>query len=182
MRNRFLLLVSLFLFFESSMEGIINNWTTLFLADVYHMGNRAALYSLSAFVAGMAAMRTVTGAFVRNTDEKKIFSSCYLIIPAALIIIKTGSGIAASVSGLFLLGAGLSYAFPVMLGLIGSRFADTSGTAMSIALVIGLVGNMAVNYLMGAVAKFYGTGNLLLFATVEFVILVSLAAVIFRRV
>jgi hypothetical protein len=86
-----------------------------------------------------------------------------------------------AVSALFILGAGLSYGFPVMLGFIGSRFADNSGSAMSIAFVIALTGNMSVNYAMGFIAKYYGIGQLLTVAIVEFLSLLILSYFIFKK-
>lgn len=178
--NRFLILVSVFLFFESSAEGIINNWTTLYLLDNNHIENEKALFALSAFVAGMSVMRLITGGLLRNVSEKKIYTGCFAIILAGLAIFRFLHGEVAAVSGLFLTGAGLSYGFPVMLGFIGSLFVNLSGTAMSVALAFSLIGNMSLNYLMGLIAKNLGIRYFITLVFLEVLVLIFLAAIIFR--
>jgi len=178
--NRFLILVSVFLFFESSAEGIINNWTTLYLLDNNHIENEKALFALSAFVAGMSVMRLITGGLLRNVSEEKIYTGCFAIILAGLAIFRFLHGEVAAVSGLFLTGAGLSYGFPVMLGFIGSLFVNLSGTAMSVALAFSLIGNMSLNYLMGLIAKNLGIRYFITLVFLEVLVLIFLAAIIFR--
>ena len=58
------------------------------------------------------------------------------------------------------MGVGLAAGFPVMLGLVGSRYADLSGTAFSFVLVIALIGNMFVNFLMGIISENFGIRHL----------------------
>lgn len=181
MKDRVLILISIFLFFESSFESIINNWTTSFIIDRFSAPHEKALFALSGFVAGMAVMRLVTGGFMRSVPEKKLLPGCFLLILLGLTLITTGISFPFTAAGLFILGAGLSYGFPVMLGFIGRRFADLSGTAFSIALVIALIGNMLVNYAMGFIAKLYGIRQLTTVAIAEFLILIALAIVIFKN-
>jgi MFS family permease len=176
-----LLLISFFLFFQSSFEGIINNWTTSYIIDQFNVQTARALFALSAFVAGMAAMRVVTGGFMRSVPEKRIFSGCFVLILSGLALLKAVPSYSVAVAALFILGAGLSYGFPVMLGFIGNRFADVSGTAFSIALVIALVGNMSVNYAMGFIAKFLGIAHLTTVAFGEMLVMMLLAIVIFSK-
>jgi fucose permease len=118
---------------------------------------------------------------MRSVPERRLFAACFFLILTGLIFITTGKVYVFAVTGLFLLGAGLSYGFPVMLGFVGSRFADLSGTAFSIALVIALVGNMSVNYAMGFIAKIYGIRHLTTVAFAELMIMIMLAAAIFVK-
>ena len=52
--------------------------------------------------------------------------------------------------------SGLAAGFPTMLGMVGNRYPDISGTAFSFVLVVALIGNILVNYSMGLVAENYG--------------------------
>src|SRR5690554_4553902 len=56
-----LLLIALFLFCQSSMEGLANNWTTLYLINGFGISQNRALYGLSLYVLGMGAMRIFIG-------------------------------------------------------------------------------------------------------------------------
>jgi hypothetical protein len=68
-----------------------------------------------------------------------------------------------------------------MLGLVGNRYPDLSGTAFSFVLVIALLGNMLVNYAMGLIAENYGIENLVIFTFAELIILAVIATTIFGR-
>jgi MFS family permease len=86
-----------------------------------------------------------------------------------------------AVISLFIIGAGLASGFPVMLGFTGNRFKELSGTAFSLVLSIGLLGNMLINYGMGLIAKSYGIRHLTTVAFVELVALSALAIIIVRK-
>jgi MFS transporter, FHS family, glucose/mannose:H+ symporter len=47
-----------------------------------------------------------------------------------------------------------------MLGYIGQLYPKLSGTAFSIVLVIGLIGNTLINYLFGVISNAYGINQL----------------------
>ena len=181
-RDNFILLVSFFLFFQSSFEGVINNWTTTYLEDHLKTGETNALYGLSVYVAGMASMRLVIGSVLRKVPEKNILFFSYWLILSGLILIIAGDSFVIAASGLFLVGAGLAPGFPMMLGFTGSRYAALSGTAFSIVLSIALIGNMSVNYLMGIIAKNLGIQHLTTIALAELLILSSIAIVIMGKI
>lgn len=181
-KDRFILLIAFFLFFQSSFEGIINNWTTTYLIDHMGLGQRNALFGLSIFVAGMASMRLIIGTFLRYVSEDKILYAAFWFILSGLVILVAGQGIILSYCGLFILGAGLASGFPIMLGFTGNLYAELSGTAFSIVLAIALLGNMSVNYLMGIIAKNFGIQHLTTVAMIELVMLVLLAAFILKKI
>jgi fucose permease len=86
-----------------------------------------------------------------------------------------------AVSGLVLLGAGLAAGFPVMLGLVGNRYAALSGTAFSLVLFIALIGNMIINYVMGIIARNSGIHHLTTVAFAELFIMILLSLFIFGK-
>jgi len=63
-------------------------------------------------------------------------------------------------TALIIVGAGFAAGFPVILGYIGQLYANLSGTAFSIALIIALTGNTLLNYLFGIIAGKYGISSL----------------------
>ena len=54
--------------------------------------------------------------------------------------IRNISGVA--LTGFMLLGAGFAGGFPIMLGFVGERYKNLSGTAFSFVLTVALLGNM----------------------------------------
>ena len=165
--DKVLLLIAFFLFFQSSLEAIINNWTPLYLVDQIKMNTGDAILALTMYVAGLTGMRILLGSIFRKMDGIKIMFVSLFSILAGLILLKLSNSSASAVYGLVLLGVGLSAGFPIMLGFVGSRFKELPGTAFSIALVIALLGNILVNYIAGIVAGKFGTSSIIWLAFIE---------------
>jgi len=180
-RDVTLLLIAFFLFFQSSFEGLINNWTTTYLMERVAAPQEAALMGLSAYVAGMTVMRLLIGSVLRKMPEKQLLYISFGITLAALLLFSLSRSVIPAAAGLFMLGAGLAAGFPTMLGIVGNRYPGLSGTAFSFVLVIGLLGNMLVNYSMGIVAENAGIKHLTTFTYAELAILVVMATAIFGR-
>lgn len=180
-RDATLLLIAFFLFFQSAFEGLINNWTTTYLIERADAGQQAALMGLSAYVAGMTVMRLLIGSVLRNMSERSLLYMSFAITLAALLLFGLSRSVVPAATGLFILGSGLAAGFPTMLGLVGNRYPNLSGTAFSFVLVIALLGNMLVNYTMGLVAETRGIENLVIFTFVELIILAVIATTIFGR-
>ncbi len=180
-RDSAILLIAFFLFFQSALEGLINNWTTSYLIDWLSVHQGSALLALSSYVAGMTVMRLLIGSIFRDMTEKKMLFISFPIIFIALIIIKLSGSLVPAAAGLALLGAGLAAGFPTMLGLVGNRYPSLSGTAFSFVLVIALLGNMLVNYSMGLIAENYGIKHLTTLTFAGLFILVIMAVFIFRK-
>ncbi len=181
LKDDVIILIAFFLFFQSSLEGIINNWTTTYLINQLAIKQSNALYALSSFVAGMAIMRLITGSILRAVSEKKILFVSFFLILLGLILLKTANGISMSVISLFIMGTGLAGGFPIMLGFTGNRFKELSGTAFSMVLSVGLLGNMLINYGMGLIAKNFGIQHLTTVAFIEFVALTVLVIIIVNK-
>lgn len=161
LKDGFLIMITFFLVVQSSLEGIMNNWTTTYLMDHMQVQHGTALYALSAFVAGMAVIRILIGTLLKSMHPRGLLIISFMIIFTGLILMRWVHSQEAAFAGLILLGAGLAAGFPVMLGVTGTRYAELSGTAFSIVLSIALLGNMTVNYGMGVIAKNYGIRHLM---------------------
>jgi MFS transporter, FHS family, glucose/mannose:H+ symporter len=165
--DKVLLLISFFLFFQSSFEAIVNNWTPLYLVDQLKMETADAILALTMYVAGLTGMRILLGSVFRKLDGVKVMFVSLFSILAGLILLKLSNSPAPAIYGLILLGVGLSAGFPIMLGFVGARFTQLPGTAFSIALVIALIGNILINYIAGAVADRFGINSIPSLAFVE---------------
>lgn len=181
LKDSVLLLIAFFLFFQSAFEGIINNWTTTYLSGYLHISPGRALYALSLSVLGTTVMRLLLGSIFRNTQAKKIWTISFSLLLAGLIFLSLGKSFYPAVTGLILTGAGLAAGFPIMLGYVGDRFKELSGTAFSIAFVIALIGNMIINYSMGFIVQKYGVRQLTTVGFVEFFIMALLCVAILKK-
>ncbi len=180
-KDEVLVLIAFFLFCQSSFEAIINNWTTTFLVKQILVTQSYALYALSLFVAGMTAMRLLTGTLFRKVTMRNLLFISLILLMAGCLLLKWGNSFAVAVAGLISLGAGLAGGFPIMLGMVGNRYRELSGTAFSFVLVIALIGNVLVNYWMGIVVYNYGVRYLVHVAMLEVLVMTILSLLIFKK-
>ena len=75
--------------------------------------------------------------------------------------------------GVFLVGCGFAATFPVVLGFVGDRYAQLSGTAFSIVIVMALTGGMLLPYLTGVFGAAYGLRGSFVIVPVALVLLAA---------
>lgn len=180
LRQPLLLLIAFFLFFQSSLEAIINNWTTTYLDERKVMSAQLALYALSLHIAGMVLMRICTGTLLRAVAEVRILWLSLLLMAVGMFLMQWSDTQIGIICGLFLSGAGLAGGFPIMLGFVGERYAQCSGTAFSFVFTIALIGNMLINYGMGLVVAHYGVRHLMTVSYLEIGIMTLLFIIMLK--
>ena len=149
--NPLLLILSAVLFFQSGVEGVTNNWTTSFLGAA-GQSEATALQALTWILIGLTAARLVqTWLFSRVSSVSVLVVSLIATAAGFCLLAFTASPVMIYVA-MTIIGAGLASTFPVILGILGSRFASLSGTAFSIALVIALCGQTTLNYTTGLIS------------------------------
>jgi len=157
LKNPWIILTGFILFIQSGMEGLANNWSTTYLQENKELLNQHALFSLTCLVAGMTFMRLILGWALHHIRSGLVLiGSVALSIAGSMIILLTETQLA-TYAGMILLGAGLAACFPVIMGQVTGKYAHLSGTALSIVLVLALLGNMVCNYGMGVIANTWGT-------------------------
>lgn len=181
LKEKVLILTSFFLFFQSALEGIVNNWTPTFLTSVYKISHEKALLALSISVLGMIITRVAFGSILKNISFKQVWIISFSALFIGIFLLGFVFSFYAHILGLFLIGAGLAAGFPIMLGFLGEQFKSLSGTAFSIAFTIALGGNMIINYAMGWIAKRWGIENYINVVLAELIIMAILCMLILQR-
>lgn len=181
LKDKTLLVIGFFLFFQSAFEGIINNWTTTYLTRVISIEPQKALYALSLSVVGMTAMRLLLGSAFRKTAPKYIWGISFFLLFCGLVFMSISTGFGGAATGLILVGAGLAAGFPIMLGVVGHLYKELSGTAFSLVFVIALTGNMIINYGMGVIAQNFGIRHLVTVGFAELFLMIILCLIILKR-
>lgn len=150
LKEPFLIIFSMVLFFQSALEGLSSNWTAQYLTSpAFGLPYGKALYGVSAVMAGLGVARVALIFLTRTVKLRYLIYSSMAVVIAGATILIAGRGEAAGIAGSFLVGAGLAVTFPGILGAVGDRYTSLSGTAFSIALVIALTGNTLLNLLTG---------------------------------
>jgi len=145
-----MLLAAMFLFFQSAIESLINNFATSFLRLKLQTSDSDALFALSCSVVGLTAARLVLGMLMKKTSSLSILVISLSLIIAGCFVLSISSNYATAFAALVITGIGLAAGFPVILGYVGQMFASLSGTAFSIAMVIALIGNFIINFAFAA--------------------------------
>jgi FHS family glucose/mannose:H+ symporter-like MFS transporter len=145
------------------------------------MAESKALYALSLYVLGMAVMRIFIGGIFRRTSQDLIVKISFFLLLTGCLFLWLSRDDVVAILGLIAIGAGLAAGFPIMLGFIGNKFAELSGTAFSIVLTIALIGNMLVNFLMGVVAETFGIHHLPTMALGLTVIMIMLFIILRKK-
>jgi len=155
-RDPLLLMMGFMLFLESGMEIMVGGWTSTFVKEELAVPERRALVILSLYWLGMMLARLALGTLLRKVDPARAMFSCIAVgVAGAVILLNTGDPHIAAAS-VFMLGVGFAATFPTVLGFVGERYADLSGTAFSLAIAMALCGGMLFPWLAGVIGAEYG--------------------------
>ena len=182
LKDPVLILIAFFLFCQSSLEALINNWTTTYLTGVKSFANNHALFALSLSVVGMTVMRLLLGSVLRGIRAARLWLIAFVLLALGWALLTWGASYTTIIIALMLIGGGLAGGFPLMLGMVAERFSRLSATAFGIVLVVALTGNMLVNYLMGVIVQHSGIDNLSTAIAAEWIVMALLCAGVLRGV
>lgn len=146
-----MLLLSFVLFFQSGLEGILNSWISTYINTVKGLDTEFALYALGFISVGILISRILTSYLLKVFPKLTILTISMLITSLGMGFIVLADSKFSAIAGTFTMGLGYASTFPIVLGTIGDKFKEISGTAFSFALVIGLTGNTLLNLLVGIV-------------------------------
>lgn len=150
-KEPFVLLLSFILFFQSGIEGISNSWIPEYLKSYKEFGNENSMLALTALIAGVGIGRVLLGFILRRTQGGVVLSvSMIMVISGATLLEFTSSNLMVF-SGISLIGIGFASTFPIVFGMLGTKYREVSGTVFSFALVIALTGNTLLNILIGQI-------------------------------
>lgn len=158
-----LLFLSFFLFFQSGMEGLINNWTTSYLDGRTAISSDDVVLSLTFFVLGMTVSRLLLSYILPIIKNEYILLGGIMTAIIGLLILHYAGDLRIAAVSLFIAGFGLAAGFPVIISYIGTSYKNISGTAIGFAMVIALSGNTLLNYAMGFISKSFGISSFPIF-------------------
>lgn len=179
-KNKLFLIICSFLFFQSAFEALVNNWSVSYFMKYLQVGQKEALIALSFSVLGMTIMRILSGGVFRNISPNNLLRISLILLSTGIfcLFITSTWSFYINTFGLFLIGAGLSPGFPVMLGLTGNLFKEISGTAFSFVMLIALTGNIVINYITGVLIQSHGVRVFVYVILIEIGVMITLYALI----
>jgi MFS family permease len=159
----FFLLACLALAVQSGMEGMSNDWMTRYFKNVVFDGTdineRDAQLGLVALTGAMVFTRFTLSWLLHRVSSRVVLLGSIITTACGSIALLETTNHNTSLVGAALIGCGLAAVFPVVLGYVGDRFPQLSGTAFSTIFVVALAGNMTVNKTFGYIAHEYSVGQ-----------------------
>lgn len=181
LRDPSLLLLGLILFLASGLEITVGGWTATYFQEELGIAGQRALVFLSLYWLGMMLARLALGRVLRRASGVRVLLGCLgTALVGALVLVSTRD-VAAAAAGVFLIGAGFAASFPVVVGIVGDRYAHLSGTAIGVAIVIALVGGMLLPYATGVLGAAYGLRGSFLIVPAAIVLQAALAGLVAPR-
>lgn len=180
LKDPLMLLMGLMLFLESGLELTVGGWTSTFVNEELAVSRGNALIILSLYWLGMMITRIALGSILLRSSHFKVLYVCLAIAFSGSLLLLTGRSAAIATIGVFLLGVGFAAMFPTVLGFIGDRYANISGTAFSLAFSMALVGGMTLPYVAGILGGKYGMRGSFVIVPVALVVLSVLLGILAR--
>ena len=182
LRDPTLLLLGLILFFESGMEITVGGWSSTYFHEELGIGGQRALVFLSLYWFGLMLARLALGALLRRVAPARVLLACLVVGFAGAVLLVATHHVAAAATGVFLLGCGCAASFPVVLGFVGDRYAQLSGTAFSVVIVMALSGGMLLPWLTGVLGATYGLRGSFIIVPVALALLAMLLGIAGSRI
>jgi fucose permease len=180
-RDPVLLLMGMMLFLESGMEITVGGWTATYFQEELGLAGQRALVFLSLYWLGMMLVRLVLGWFLRRASPARVLLGCLGVALLGSFLLLGTSSVVAGGAGVFLLGCGFAATYPVVLGFVGDRYEQLSGTAFSVVIVMALIGGMLLPYATGVLGAVYGLRGSFIIIPTALVLLAALLLVVTRR-
>jgi len=111
---------------------------------------------LVAVTGAMVVTRLALSGLLKRISPTLVLFGSIAVTACGAVTLMNATNYGAALVAALLIGAGLAAAFPIVLGIIGNRYPERSGTAFSTLFVLALIGNMAINKTFGYVAQIHG--------------------------
>jgi len=159
-------------------EGVMADWSTLFLRDVRDVDAGPAAAGFAAFSVAMTAGRLGGEAAIRRLGATRVLQVGGSTAAAGVVLAVTVPSPVAAVVGFLLVGLGLSCGFPLAISAAGESGPGSGSNEIATASMIGYLGFLLGPPLIGLLAEVVGLGPALLAIAVSSAGLVALAPIL----
>lgn len=144
-------------------EGVVNDWSAVYLREVAGAGPGVAASGFAAFSLTMAAGRLLSDRIVARSGPA-IFVRCAGVVAASgLALVLIGGDPLLGVVGFGVLGVGLAGILPAVFGVTGGEDRDdSSGPAIAAVSTVGYLGFLTGPVFIGGLGEFLGLRTALL--------------------
>lgn len=151
-----LLMAGAFLFFQSGLELTAGGWSATFMREVLQIETNRAVTFLSLLMLAMMAARLMLPRLLARYGAAATLRAFILIGLTGAILMVVSTQLWLTLLGLVSLGFGLAAGFPVILGYVGDRYRELSGSAFGLVFTMALTGSMVLSTLSGVLGEAVG--------------------------
>ena len=164
--------LSLLTFFANTVEGAVNDWSTLYLSSVRGLSVAAAASGIVIFSSAMAICRLAGGPVVVMLGEKRIVLLGGALITAGMAVVVLSPFAILSPFGFGLVAIGAANTIPVMMGAAARVPGVAASTGVAATATGALLGFLIGPPIIGFVAHALGLGVALGFVSLVGVVIV----------
>ncbi len=148
-----LALAGLLLFFESGVEFTLGGYLTLFLTRHAGLSIPAASWVLAGYWAALMLARVLLSRLLPGRDPHATVLACALASAAATLLAAAAPQAWLAAAALVAAGAALAGIFPTVLGILGARFQQRSGTVFGLVMALALCGGISMPWAAAHIAS-----------------------------
>jgi FHS family glucose/mannose:H+ symporter-like MFS transporter len=140
------------LFFESGSENCMFVWAAKIVADIFHVSAQQANLALVALSGALGIGRLLAVWWTKWLGNRGTVLLSTVIVLAGVLVVGLSGTLPMMVTGMGVIGLGLSAIFPTLLGMTGDSFPKETGTVFGAVMTIALVGGTSGPALAGWLA------------------------------
>lgn len=137
-------------------EGIVNNWSALYLRDVVGSSSAAAAIAITAFSLGMTVGRLTADRVHRRVGTGRFLFSCGITASVGAVLVLAPGVYIVSLVGAVVLGVGLAAIVPVVFGDTAAQASERYGSAIAKVTAVGYTGFFIGPPIIGGLAQIFG--------------------------
>jgi fucose permease len=164
------------LFFQSGNEFLLGGYVASFLTREVGLSVASASYALAAYWGSIMLGRFVLSRVLPQTSPGTVVVRGAAVAAIGTALVPFAFTPAFAVAAVLLSALALAGIFPSVLGLVGSRYHERSGTVFGILFTVALTGGMTIPWLAGQVADTSGIRWVFAMASAGFVVIALLGA------
>lgn len=148
-----LLIMGLLIFAGASAEGVMQDWSVLYLKQEVHMPQDRAAIGYAAFAGAMAVMRFLADVLRTRFSERLLLRGSGILTAVAMGMVLLSGDPVISIIGFAFIGAGLAMVVPILFGAASRVPGTTPAAAIAAVSSIGYSGFMIGPPLIGGIAQ-----------------------------
>ncbi len=160
----------------------MGGWSATFFNEVLAIESSRAVLYLSFFWLAIMAARLIIPRLLKSCSAGRLLVSFISVAFLGTLLLLSAKGPALALPGLMLVGFGFAAVFPIVLGFVGDRYPNLSGTAFSMVFVMALTGGSLMPWISGLLGKAYGLRMALSLVPAGLILMTIVFSIVLKKI